>query len=162
MKNSGKVKIEFFLVMILLILFGVSTFSLVAGASKAYSRKSAENQAKDSIRLASAYVQSRIGQANDRKKVDVVPNPVTNENSIRIEEDYNGEVFYTWVYFDQGSLKEAFIGKDVALEDSYAFEIANLDSFEITKSGKLIIVDLSAKSQDKTYTNNIIIDSLKN
>lgn len=129
-KYLGKTRLETMLVMLLLIIFGVATYTLVLVTATSYEKTQSESMAKDNLRLASSYLESKLRQA-DKDKVSVVKDMFEGKEAIVIEEEYEAMTYQTVIYHQDGTIRELYIKKDTKLEDTSGVEIAKIDKFDV-------------------------------
>ena len=137
-KHLGKTRLETMLVMLLLIIFGIATYTLVLVTATSYEKTQSESKAKDNLRLASSYLESKLKQA-DKSKVKIAKDIFGVKEAIIIEEEYEGTTYQTAIYHKDGTIRELYIKKDTKLEDTSGFEIANIDKFDVEYLKKGII-----------------------
>lgn len=129
-KYYGKTRLETMLVMLLLIVFGISTYTLVVVTATSYEKTQNESNAKDNLRLASSYIESKLRQAS-KDNVKIVNDMFDSSKAILIEEEYDGTTYETAIYHKGGVLREVYIKKDTQLDDTSGFEIAKIDEFSV-------------------------------
>lgn len=132
MRNNyqGKTNFEVMLVMLLLIMFVICTYTLVLATTTSYEKTQEENLAKDNLELASSYVDSKTKQFKG-KNIKILNNVFGVDNAISLEEDINNQTYQTIIYFKEDVLREAFVQKGTVLKDNFGFEIASLKDMKI-------------------------------
>ena len=70
-RHYGKARIETILVMLMLVVFSISTYTLVVSTASSYSKNYSDMDAKDNLRLALSYIDLKIKQS-DKKGVYVL------------------------------------------------------------------------------------------
>ena len=108
-KRYGKARIETVLVMLMLVIFSISTFTLVVSTASSYGKNHEDTAAKDNLRLAVSYIDSKIKQSN--RNIYILEKAIDNKNAVVIENNIKGEIYQNIIYFKEGFLKELLIKK---------------------------------------------------
>lgn len=156
--GAGRTQTEVLSVFILLLLMGLSIFSLAAAGSTAYHKTDAMRTAQIEVRVAISFVQMKIRQGDAAASIRIEPNPVNGANSLVISETISGRRYETWIYHNAGSLREALVLAGDPFDNDQAFPVSKLDGFEIqanaTGSG-LIIRAWSREGESKTIQSQV-------
>ena len=128
-KTGGYSLIELVFVMALVVIFGLTTFTLVVSGSEAYKSIMEKKNVHSELRIALSYINMRIRQGDREEGVFIKPSPVGNGSSIVIEEPIDEMVYETWIFWEDGTLREAFVEKGEAVSFDKSFEIARIDGF---------------------------------
>jgi len=97
------------MVMLLLFLFGFTTYSLIYAGSETQHRIVDEKNAQVDARIALSYINVKLRQNDSSGLIFVRPNGVNGGNAIVIQyrDEYFPEYDYdTWIYWDRGYLYE--------------------------------------------------------
>lgn len=156
-KYPGSGMIELILVMILLVLFGLSTFMLVISGNEAYSATVKEKNTLSDLRVATSYIDNKIKQHDEKAGIDLVKNPLNGGVALVLSENQGEDIYETWIYENQGSLREAFFKKGGVLSDDMSFEICKLDGFVAKKNGQLLEIEVGKMKKDKMITSQMLI-----
>lgn len=126
--NSRKAisKIEIILVMVLILLMGLSVFTLVISSSDTYKKVITQKDELTELRIAASYIDNKIKQAGSENAIEVRNNLVNNQPSIVITEKSDGEIYETWIYQSEDSLKETYIKQGQLFDENMSFVIANV------------------------------------
>ncbi len=134
LKNEkGSSLVELVMVMMLLILFGATIYTIIFMGSSTQDRIIKEKDAQIEARIAISYINVRLRQNDAQGKISIMQNPVNNQNSIVIHDNYEGTLFDTWIYWSDGVLKECLVypGEEVTDEPGMYTPIANISGFDI-------------------------------
>lgn len=157
-KHFGKTKIETMLVMLILVVFCISTYVLVVATTGYYNKSQQETLAKNNLRLASSYIDSKINQT-DYTSIKVEKNILDIPKAIVLEEKYDERTFQTIIYKKNNKLRELFIEKGTILENTDGSEIATINDMQISDiKDNLLKVNFSTKDiSNKIYNSSSII-----
>ncbi len=128
---SGRTRTEVMAVFFLMLILGLSVFSLATAGSEAYRKTEASREAQGEVRLALSFVQMKLRQSDVLGAIGVAPNPVNGEMAIVLTEWVDENIYETWIYHDEGWLREALILSGEAFDNGYAFPVAEIDGFVI-------------------------------
>ena len=157
-KHYGKARIETVLVMLMLVIFSISTFTLVVSTASSYGKNHEDTAAKDNLRLAVSYIDSKIKQSN--RNIYILEKAIDNKNAVVIENNIKGEIYQNIIYFKEGFLKELLIKKGTNLDEVEGFNIAKIKDMEVTKTARgLINVTITTDNgHGKIYKSNTVIN----
>lgn len=154
----GKTRLETIVVMLILLMFGISTYTLVLATTTSYEKSQNEHIAKDNLRLASSYIDSKIKHF-EKNNIKIEKTPLVNSNAIILEENIEGDIYQTIIYFKDKSLKEIFIKKGTQLDDSLSFEIARLEDIQINKiKDRILELTFHTKANGNDYNTQTILN----
>lgn len=139
-KRKGSGMIELILAMTLLILFGLSTFMLVAGGSRVYETTLAERDNLADRRVVLSYVDNKIRQYDESGAIQLRDNPFAGGKAIVLLEKSGEESFETWIYEKDGLLKEAYFKSGAQMSDDMSFSLGRIDRFDLRQEGKLLTI----------------------
>lgn len=144
-KKCGSSSVETLVSFCLLSLFIGFIFLLTFHTSQAYQKLSQENIALSQMRIASSYLRTTLRQ----NKVLIAEHHALEGPALVIEEKVFGEIFETWIYLEDGLLKEATLPQDQCITHGEGLLIAKLDSMHIHLiSPKHLQVTLNNKEDD--------------
>ena len=107
--TAGSSLIEIIMVMMLFILFGLTTYTLIHAGGEAQAKIIAERDAQLEARVAINYINVRLKQNDVRGMIAVYPDGgPTGQNAILIKER-GAYDFDTWIFHSNGVLKEALV-----------------------------------------------------
>lgn len=136
--NRGSVSVETIATMLLLLVLGIGIFVLALSSTSAYTRLYEGKNFSSELRVALSYIQMKIRQNDLYDTIRVEKNPVNGESAIVIREVYSGEVYETWIYQDDGKLREAIMPEGMPPSNDYSFEITDADGLSVKKDGSLL------------------------
>jgi len=128
--------------MILLFLFGASTYSLVAAGYESFDRMNKSQEELLNTRVAMNYLSMQIRRFDAKDAVWIDDSPLGTR--LVLGEDIDGERYETRIYFYDGYLQESFVSAETPFDENYGFEIIPLDSFNIKRENNMIEIELSS------------------
>lgn len=142
-RRKGYTLIELVLVMLLLTFVAVSVFLLTGVGSSAYARLSDGRSQASDLRIALSYMDVRIKKIDGIGRVDAVSAPFGGGQALRLTQRLEGADYETYLYVDQGYLKELYIRKGEALTPDMASDLARSDSLQVHfETDRLLAVTL--------------------
>lgn len=130
-KRSGNSMVELVMVMTLMILFGVTIFTLISAGSNAQEKINENKNAQVDARITLSYLNVKIKQNLEADSVEVAVCPLTGENALLIKTRGLDE-YDTWVYFYDGVIYEFLGFAGDAPEVDLSFEVIQTRGFDIT------------------------------
>ena len=150
-RREGYTLIELVLVMLLLTFVAVSVFLLTGIGSEAYARLSDGRSRASDLRIALSYMDVRIKKIDGIGRVDTVPAPFGGGQALRLTQSLEGAEYETYLYVDQGYLKELYIRKSEALTPAMASDLARADSLQVHfETDRLLAVTLVLQESKAT------------
>jgi prepilin-type N-terminal cleavage/methylation domain-containing protein len=142
--SRGYSLIELVLVMALLVIFGLSTFTLVVSGSGAYKNILDKKEANSELRVAISYINMRIRQNDSVDSVRVEKSPFGNDAAIVTEEVIDNSTYETWIFWHEGKLREALVRQGESVTVDISFVIADIDGFSALYNNdkKSILLDV--------------------
>lgn len=156
--RAGRTQVEVLAVLVLLLLLGVSTFTLSMAGADSYKNINSFRDRSSSVRIAMAYTEMKIRQYDTAGVLKVQPHPVTGADALVIREAVEGKNYETWIYFSQGSLREALVLEGQVPTDEFSFEVVSLDDYRITEDPRKNGVKIEVRAVDDKGR-NLILDS---
>lgn len=157
-KHNGKTRLETMLVMLVLIMFSVSAYTMVVATSSSYAKNQDDTVAKDNLRLATSYIDSKIKQS-ESKDISLTDISISDKRAISIKEKDNGASYLTLIYLKDGFLKELLVQDGTNLEEVEGNDIASIKDMDAVLNGKCL--KLSVKTQcgtSKEYSSQAFIN----
>lgn len=130
-RNEGRALTELLLVMVILLVFGVSTFAMVLTGQQASQQLIDRQESLSEMRTAYAYINTRLRQHDELGMISIRPHPSLPTKALVIKEEYYGTSLETWIYFNQGYLREVLISPGESIEDDISFPIARIDGLYV-------------------------------
>lgn len=107
--NKGSSMVELIMVMALLLMFGVTIYTLVYTGANTQERIMHEKDALTDARIALSYINVRMRQNDSKDKVAVETLELTGKNAIVIRERSWDYEYDTWIYCYDGKLMECLV-----------------------------------------------------
>lgn len=146
--QRGSVSVETIATLLLVLLLGIGIFSLAVTSTSAYTRLYEGKNLQSELRVALSFVQMKVRQNDLRGAVGIGINPVNRKTAVVIREEYDGEVYETWIYQDDGKLREAIMPEGEAPSNDLSFEIADVDGFSVDMDGNRLNLSVWIDQED--------------
>ena len=134
--RRGRTSLETITTLLLIILMGLGLFALTLSTVNAYQRIYKTKESATELRIAYSFVTTKIRQNDMTGCLDIIRDPLSEQNALVIYENIEGIDYATWIFHYQGTLWEALVLKEEApsLEGSQA--IAKVDTFALSYDPK--------------------------
>jgi type II secretory pathway pseudopilin PulG len=130
--ESGNTLVELVMVMVLMIFFGFTIFTLIQAGSHTEQKIIANKNAQVDARIAMSYVNVRIRKNDASGQVEVKTVDHTGQSGIVLRyRSFEGD-FDRWIYYNNGTLYECMTDPDVQPTDDLAFPIVDLEGFSVS------------------------------
>lgn len=143
LKDNGYSLVEMTVVMLLLVVFGLGIFMLAATTTTTYSTLVDEKSSTEHLRIASSFLTTKIRQNDRAEGIFVLKEYEDFGDVLLIEEAFGDDIYITWIYVSEGTLREATIPIDMYPTDDLSFEIASIDTFSLSYDEKWVSFDLT-------------------
>jgi len=154
-KNEGGYSfIETAIVMMLLLLFSLGIFLLAATTSTTYESLVEEKSETEELRIASSYIVTKLRQNDRLESVSVDYKTLKVSDALVVSETLSDVIYETWIYLEEGTLRELTVTKGDPLNRDMSFEIAKVDAFKINVDKKSISFSLS---KGKTSLSDVFV-----
>lgn len=157
---KGRSSIELILVMLLLILFSVSTLSLVTGSSNAYRETIRKNDTISNLRISQAYLHTKIRQNLEIDAISLRNIEGIEKACLVIKDNHSPVSYETIVFIKDGYMREALVIDGFDFESESSFPIVKLDElyFEwIDQKGLSFETILLENGREKSLTGFIAL-----
>lgn len=148
--NAGRTQVEVLAVLVLLLLLGISAFTLSMAGADSYGKLNGFRDQSSAVRVALAYTEMKIHQYDTAGALETATHPVTGEPALVIRETVEGEDYETWIYYSQGYLREALVLKGQVPTDEFGFEVVALDAYRLIPDTLRKGVFIEAEAKDET------------
>lgn len=149
--RRGYTLIELVLVMLLLVFVAASVFLLTGAGSSAYARLSSNRSTASDLRIALSYLDVRIKKIDGVGQVTVRNAPFGGGQALLLTQNIETVDYETYIYVDEGVLKELFIEKGQPVTREMASDIAQAEALEIhLESDRLLSVTLLTRVSSST------------
>lgn len=129
--------IESFLVMVLMIVFAVSTMFIIIEGKEAFERVTENKIEDENARIALSFVNKRIKQDDFTGSIEVIEDGVEGIKSLRVN---HGDGMYTYIYEYDGIMFECYTDEEPSLHLST--EIVPVKNLEFEMIGNQIVMTL--------------------
>jgi hypothetical protein len=148
-KEKGFSLIEIAFVMLLLALFGITTYSLVAVGASSYENMLIEEEDHANMRVALSYVSTRVRQGDAENAFRI--EPIESGNALVISHTVDGEIYENWIYMRGNELCELYIPKELGFSPEGGTPLATIGGMELdmTPIGGGIIINVFSQYPDK-------------
>jgi hypothetical protein len=130
--NKGYSTVELVLVLLLLLLFGVTTFTLIFAGSDTYQRISDNKNAETDARIALSYLNVKIRQNDMAGKIEVKNFPGTGKPALVLHDTRPESDLITWIFWERGMLLECLISEGEIPSSDLSFLIVEVDDFTVS------------------------------
>jgi len=130
---------EIILVMVLLILFSISTLTLVATGSDSYINIINDNEENSKLRVAQSYIHTKVRQNLEEDAVYVANFSEIETNCLVIKDGYSNIEYETVIFLHDGKMKESLIINGGSFNPEASFTIVEIDKldFNVINGNKL-------------------------
>jgi hypothetical protein len=146
--------IESFLVMVLMIVFTISTALIIVEGKQAFERVIENKEEDEEARIALSYVNKRIKQNDFLGNIEVIENGVEGRQALRIAHDYE-DGLYTYIFYDAGMLYECYT--DMVPTINLSTEIIPVKGVSFNQEGSLITMTVDYEYLGKYLKLNQVI-----
>jgi type II secretory pathway pseudopilin PulG len=164
-RKKGYSLIELMFVMMLLVLFGLTTFTLVISGSNTYKRLTESKNENAELRIAISYIKMEIRQNDTSNSMSIQKNFAGTGEALVIGKSVGKESYEKWIYCNNGKLKEAYVKKGNLPKDELSIEIAEISGFDVNfiSGGKGVNIKVSKAfgSGDKSYSSVIALNTVQ-
>jgi Tfp pilus assembly protein PilW len=153
-RTAGKTQTEVLAVFLLLLLMGVSVFTLASSGVAAYQRSERARSVQGELRVAMSFLQMKVRQSDRAGGIYLAPNPVNGTTALVLAEDIEGVSYETWIYHDEGHVKEALILAGEPFDNTMAFDVAQVGELTLNTNALgtgLLIRAASEDENGRTY-----------
>lgn len=129
--KAGHSTIELILVMLLLILFSVSTLSLVASSSNAYIETVRKNETLSNLRVAQSYLYTKVRQGLEADAISLRSYSGVPGDCLVISNDNSEDKYETVIFVKEGELRESLVLSDTGFDPEESFTVVKLDELKL-------------------------------
>lgn len=149
-KNGGNIHtIDIIFPLLFILLFCFCALLVVLQGARIYEKTAAGLQENYTVRTAVSYLQEKVRECGDASQITV--REIDGQQVLVIDCEVNGERYASYIYQEDGKLKELFARKEDFSRLSGGQELVDLDMFSISRPEKdLLQFDLSADGQEET------------
>lgn len=138
--NKGSSLIELIMVMMLMIVFGLTMFTLIGAGSNTQEKIIDNKNAQSDARIAMSYINVTLRKHDTEKGIFIEKIKKSGKNAILLREYSTDGTYDTWIYFSDGKILECTVLSGEQPDDSYAFEIVEIEDFTVSYDEESSIV----------------------
>src|SRR5660397_37010 len=129
---------EIILVMVLLILFSISTLALVATGSDSYINIINDNEKNSNLRVAQSYIHTKVRQNLEKDAIYTAEFPEINDTCLVVKDGYSNVKYETVIFLQNGQMKESLVIDGGSFNPEASFTIVEIDEldFKIIEGNK--------------------------
>ena len=148
---------EIILIAVLMLLFGVTTFTLVSAGGNAYRQVIDKRETDITLRVALSYLTTQLRQ-NDIEDALLVQETDGYEY-LTLRREIDGERYETRVYLDNGWLKESLQPEGAPFDPQSGSPITTLSSFTCRVLGDeaSLLLTVTSGEGEKTQTRQTVV-----
>ena len=121
---------------LLFFLFACCMFFVLLSGAKLYKNVSAVLEEQFSVNTCISYVTAKIRHYDEQGAVSV--GKIGEQDALLLQEEIEGEVYLTYLYCDEGELKELFCFADMEVYPADGQSIMPLDAFSVSAEDDMI------------------------
>ena len=152
-RSKNKHIIDAVFVICLALLFVLSALSVIAIGADIYKKNVSAMESNNDRRIASAYITEKVRQSDVNGAV--YARDIFDQNALVLQEEINGQLYDTYIYEYDGTLRELFARDDLTtFYPQSGQKIMNILSFEIEEVSENILgvdVTLDDGTTDHLY-----------
>jgi len=156
--KKGYTEAELMMVFALIALLGILCFTLIQAGSGAYERLAENRSSKSYARVALSYIENRVRQADVGESIKVMQSPLESKDNALVISGITGiEGEELWILKKDGKLVEYYVADGQEIDIEGYFEIAEIDSFDVTQTGSTLQLTIGYKQNGSPKTQSRII-----
>ena len=150
-RTKNKHIIDAVFVICLALLFVLSALSVIAIGADIYQKNVSAMDSNNNRRIASAYITEKVRQADVNGAV--FARDVFNKKALVLQEEINGQLYNTYIYEYDGTLRELFARDDLGtFYPQSGQKIMNISAFDIEQvSDSILGVDITQEDGTIDY-----------
>lgn len=113
----------------LFFLFALSAFTILLLAARIYQSTTEYAVMNDTARTSLAYVSEKIHQNDVSGCVEITE--LDGTEALRLEQNYEGGSYYTYIYVYEDTLRELFVKKDAEANPAFGTKILEVRDFSM-------------------------------
>lgn len=149
-KKQNQHMVDTLFVLILFAFFAVCSFMLIMLGSGIYQNTIDRMNSNYSSRTSFAYISEKLRQQDSENSIHI--DTFGDSSALVITEQIDDVSYQTWLYTDEGYIKELFCKKDASLTPTAGQKIMSCESFDIVKvENNLYHITVTTDTED-TYS----------
>lgn len=126
--------IDFLFPVALFFVFAVSALTVILLATNIYRSTTEHSSLNYTAGTSLSYITEKIHQGDEGGNISI--GTFDGNDALVIEQEYNDEIYYTYIYEDEGALKELFVKAGVDVNASAGKTILPVKSFTVKEIGE--------------------------
>ena len=141
-KAQGQSMNELFTMLLFLVFVLCALFTVLTGG-KVYENISSRMEDNYAGSVALNYIANKVRQGDDYQAVTV--KQVDGTDVLELSQNLGGEVFYTWIYCQDGYIRELFTDAESGLGLSDGLEILECEGLKLTMEHRVLVAETIGK-----------------
>jgi len=129
--------------MLLFLVFVLCALFTVLTGGKVYENISSRMEDNYAGSVALNYIANKVRQGDDYQAVTV--KQVDGTDVLELSQNLGGEVFYTWIYYYDGYIRELFTDAESGLGLSDGLEILECEGLKLTMEHRVLVAETIGK-----------------
>lgn len=140
--RTGSRRIDSIFVMILFFLFALTAFVLVMIGVRQYQSTADSMNYNYEVRTATSYLREKVRQNDSHAAISI--DNIEGTDVLALKSEVNGIVYYTYIYYYDGYLRELYVQDGSSYSLSAGQQIIELSGFDLSEAtNRLITVTIT-------------------
>lgn len=140
--RTGSRRIDSIFVMILFFLFALTAFVLVMVGVRQYQSTADSMNYNYEVRTATSYLREKVRQNDSHAAISI--DNIEDTDVLALKSEVNGIVYYTYIYYYDGYLRELYVQDGSSYSLSTGQQIIELSGFDLSEAtNRLITVTIT-------------------
>ncbi len=140
--RTGSRRIDSIFVMILFFLFALTAFVLVMIGVRQYQSTADSMNYNYEVRTATSYLREKVRQNDSHAAISI--DNIEDTDVLALKSEVNGIVYYTYIYYYDGYLRELYVQDGSSYSLSTGQQIIELSGFDLSEAtNRLITVTIT-------------------
>ncbi|MBR1443215.1 MAG: DUF4860 domain-containing protein [Firmicutes bacterium] len=148
---------EKFVIIVIFGIFAIFSMVMIFASYNIYSKILFQSEENEKARTVLCYVSNKIHSGDAEGKVYL--KHINEVNSLVIEEENNGIVYNTYIYYHDGYLKEYVQSADKEADLGYGDKLIELSGFKIKSEKNGLITIKMSDSENNSHSMSITLRS---
>ena len=157
-KSGGNIHtIDILFPLLFILLFCFCALLVVLQGARIYERTAEGLQENYTVRTTVSYLQEKVRECGDASQIAI--EEIGGRQVLVIDSRVEGELYATYIYQEEGRLKELFTRKEDFTGLAGGQELVELDTFAVERPEEnLLQFDVSADGQEETFFIRMAVD----
>lgn len=156
--RTGSRRIDSIFVMILFFLFALTAFVLVMIGVKQYQATADSMNYNYEVRTATSYLREKIRQNDSHAAISI--DNIEGTDVLSLKSEVNGIVYYTYIYYYDGYLRELYVQDGSSYSLSSGQQIIELSGFELSEATDRLITVTITDTREGTTEMYLSVNSI--